>query len=219
MMRGEEPTEERLKALEIAMKLEEDGKKFYMDAREKAPDIFAKEMFESRAKDEDVHVEKVKAVYQRLKEEKKWPRLVTSIGDVVKIKAVFPKDARDLNITKEEIPGQLEILNLGIEMEEKSIELYDGLAGKASDPFEVRFFVALVHEERGHYLSLWDYREYLMDPVCSVVWYEGGVQVGSRTVEYFWHLMDQYHDVGRSSRFGMHGVKIGFNLDKNHLQL
>lgn len=165
MTRGEGLAEERLKALEIAMKLEEDGKKFYMDAGEKAPDIFTKEMFESLAKDEDVHLEKVKEVYQRLKEEKKWPRLVTSIGDVVEIKAVFPKDAQDSKITQEKIPGQLEILKLGIEMEEKIFELYNGLAEKASDPFEVRFFVALVHEERGHYLSLCDYREYLEDPV------------------------------------------------------
>jgi len=156
--------EERLKALEIAIKLEEDGKKFYFDAREKATSTFAKEMFVSLAKDEDVHLKKVKAVYQTLKEGKEWPKIVTSIGDFVKIKAVFPRDAKDLRITEKDISGSIKVLELGIEMEEKSIDLYNNLADNASDPFEVRFFFALAHEERGHYLSLWDYREYLKDP-------------------------------------------------------
>ena len=156
--------EERLKALEIAMELEEDGKEFYMDARGEATSTFARDMFTSLAKDEDVHLEKVKAVYQNLKEGKKWPKLVTSIGDVVKTKAVFPKDAKDLSITEKDISGSIKVLEIGIKMEEKSIEFYNDLAEKASDPFEERFFFALAHEERGHYLSLWDYREYLKDP-------------------------------------------------------
>jgi len=156
--------EERLKALEIAIKLEEDGKKFYMDAREKATSTFAKDMFESLAKDEDVHLEKVKEVYQNLKEGRRWPKRVTSLGDVVKIKAVFPKDVKGVDITEKDSSGSIKVLDIGIKMEEKSIELYNDLSDKASDPFEVRFFFALAHEERGHYLSLWDYREYLKDP-------------------------------------------------------
>ena len=156
--------DERLKALEIAMKLEEDGKKFYVDASEKATNAFAKDMFGSLAKDEDVHLEKVKEIYKMLKEEGKWPKVVTSIGDVVKIKTVFPKDAKDQNMTEEDISESVKVLKIGIEMEEKSIKFYNKLAEKATDPFENRFFIALAHEERGHFLSLWDYREYLEDP-------------------------------------------------------
>ncbi|MFZ2071692.1 MAG: ferritin family protein [Halobacteriota archaeon] len=156
--------EERLKALEIAMKLEEDGKKFYTDASKKATSASAKDMFSSLAKDEDVHLEKVKEIYKKLKEEREWPKVVTSIGDVVTIKAVFPEDVKDLNMTGEDISESVKVLKIGIEMEEKSIKLYNELAEKATDTFESRFYLALAHEERGHYLSLWDYREYLEDP-------------------------------------------------------
>ena len=156
--------EERLKALEIAMKLEEDGKKFYLDASEKATSTFAKDMFQSLAKDEEVHLEKVKEIYKKLKEEKEWPKVVTSIGDVVKTKALFPKDIKDRNMTEKDLSESVNVLKMGIEMEEKSIKFYNELAEKATDPFEIRFFIALAHEERGHYLSLWDYREYLEDP-------------------------------------------------------
>jgi rubrerythrin len=165
MVGGENNMDEgRLKALEIAMKLEEEGKKFYMDASAKATNAFATEMFWSLAKDEDMHLETVKAIYKKLKEERAWPKMVTSIGDVVKTKAFFPKDVKDLNMTEENISESVKVLGISIEMEEKSIKLYGELAEKATDPFEARFYLALVHEERGHYLSLWDYREYLEDP-------------------------------------------------------
>jgi rubrerythrin len=156
--------DERLKALEIAMKREEEAKKFYVDASEKVTNAFAQDMFKSFAKEEEKHFTMVKKVYDQLKEERAWPKLVTSIGDAVQIKSVSPKDLEELNKTKKDIEVSLGILNVGIAREEQSIKFYHELAEKASDPFETRFFIALEHEERGHYLSLWDYREYLMDP-------------------------------------------------------
>jgi len=156
--------EERLKALEIAMKREEDAKKFYLDASEKVTTAYAKDMFKSVAKEEEKHLTTVRAIYNRLKEERTWPKLVTAIGDVVKTKAAFPRELEELNMTKKDIEVSLGILKIGIEREEQSVKFYHELAEKASDPFETRFFIALEHEERGHYLSLWDYREYLEDP-------------------------------------------------------
>lgn len=156
--------EDRLKALEIAMKLEEDGKKFYTAASGKTTSTFASDMFSSLAQDEDTHLAKVKEIYNKLKEERAWPKVVTSIGDVVKTKAVFPTDAKGMDMTEKDISESINVLKLGIEMEEKSYKFYNELAEKAADPFEARFFIALAHEERGHYLTLWDYREYLEDP-------------------------------------------------------
>jgi rubrerythrin len=156
--------DDRLNALEIAMKREVEAKKFYVDASEKVSNAFAKDMFTTFAKEEEKHLTMVKKVYDRLKDERAWPKLVTSIGDVVQIKSVSPKDLEELNKNRQDIEVSLGILNIGIAREEQSIKFYHELAEKASDPFETRFFIALEQEERGHYLSLWDYREYLMDP-------------------------------------------------------
>ncbi|GEM_PF-6336262 len=60
--------EERLKALEIAMKREEDAEKFYLDAGEKVTNAYAKDMFKSVAKEEEKHLTTVRAIYNRLKE-------------------------------------------------------------------------------------------------------------------------------------------------------
>jgi rubrerythrin len=156
--------DERLKALEIAMKREEEAKKFYVDASEHVSSAFAHDMFTTFAKEEEKHLTIVRMVYNKLEDERVWPKLVTSIGDAVHIKSVSPKDLEELNKNKKDIEVSLGILKIGIAREEQSIKFYHELAEKASDPFETRFFIALEHEERGHYLSLWDYREYLMDP-------------------------------------------------------
>ena len=156
--------EERLKALEIAMGREEDAKAFYLDASSKVTNVFAHAMFQSFAKEEEKHLEKVREVYNKLKSERTWPKMITSIGDVVKTKAVFPKDVEELNMTEKDLEVNLKILKMGIAREEQSVKFYHELAEKATDPFEARFFIALEHEERGHYLTLWDYREYLEDP-------------------------------------------------------
>jgi rubrerythrin len=156
--------EERLKALEIAMNREEAARTFYLEASKKVTHPFAQEMFSSFAKDEERHYRTVQKIYTRLKEERAWPKLITSIGDVVITRAVDPRQLETLTMSTEDLNVSLTIVKLGLEREEQSIEFYHQLAEKATDPFESRFFIALEHEERGHYLTLWDYREYLEDP-------------------------------------------------------
>ena len=156
--------EERLKALEIAMEREMDAKAFYLDASEKITNAYAQDMFKSFANEEEKHLGKVKNVYKKLKAEKAWPKLITSIGDVVTVRTVSLDAVRAVDMAQKDLEVSLEIVKLGIEREERSVKFYHELAEKAVDPFEKRFFIALEHEERGHYLTLWDYREFLEDP-------------------------------------------------------
>jgi rubrerythrin len=156
--------EERLKALEIAMNREEAARTFYLEASKKVTHPFTQEMFSSFAKDEERHYRTVQKIYTRLKGERAWPKLITSIGDVVITRAVDPRQLETLTMSTEDLTVSLNIVKLGLEREEQSIAFYHQLAEKATDPFESRFFIALEHEERGHYLTLWDYREYLEDP-------------------------------------------------------
>ena len=153
--------EERLKALETAIKLEEDGKEFYIKASETTSQPHPKNLFKSLSEAEDKHITSAKEIYERLKSENKWPKFVAPTEDDMGKKSVFPKDPK---ITDNELAEITDALNIGIEMEEKSIKFYDDLAQEATDPFEKRFYIALSREERGHYLDLWDYQEYLQNP-------------------------------------------------------
>ncbi|MBN1454866.1 MAG: ferritin family protein [Methanomicrobia archaeon] len=157
--------EERLKALKLAMEREAEAKAFYLEASRKMTNDFAQDMFQSLARDEERHLRTVKAVFDRLSKERAWPKQVTSIGDTVTVRTVSLADVRSIEVAaKKDLDVSRGILKLGIEREEWSMEFYHELAEKATDPFEKRFFIALEHEERGHYLTLWDYREFLEDP-------------------------------------------------------
>lgn len=159
-MKGENMTD-RKKALETAIKLEEDGKEFYLKSAEKASKTFANDIFKYLAEVEDKHIEVAKSIYNNLKSGDKWPKLVTPPEKEIDIISIFPKD---LDIAGETVSGIKEALDVGISMEEKSIKLYDELSEKATDPFEKRYYIALSREERGHYLMLTDSKDYIDDP-------------------------------------------------------
>jgi rubrerythrin len=64
-------------------------------------------------------------------------------------------------------------LEVGIQMETKSIEFYQRLARQAHDDKERRFLMSLINEERGHYNNLIDYRNFLIDPADWYYVHEG----------------------------------------------
>ncbi|HAV10389.1 MAG TPA: hypothetical protein DCX22_02075 [Dehalococcoidia bacterium] len=49
-------------------------------------------------------------------------------------------------------------------MELKSRNYYENQAADIASSTEKAFYLALAAEERGHYLTLVDYKEYLIDP-------------------------------------------------------
>ena len=105
--------EERLKALETAIKLEEDGKEFYTKASEKTTQAYPKNLFKSLAEAEDRHILRAKEIYEKIKNDNKWPKLVTPKGDDMEKMSVFPKDP---NITDDELKEITNAINIGIEM-------------------------------------------------------------------------------------------------------
>ncbi|MFQ5835995.1 MAG: Mlp family lipoprotein, partial [bacterium] len=113
------------KAIRTAIKMEEDGIDFYQKAARKTSHPFGEKMFLSFAEDEKRHLTVLKKILADLKfsdfnqffEEKK-PR--------EKIKTVFREVKNEI---KEKIAAnsdELEALKIGMDMESKSSEFYQG---------------------------------------------------------------------------------------------
>ncbi|HIE17296.1 MAG TPA: hypothetical protein EYP71_03780, partial [Dehalococcoidia bacterium] len=51
-----------------------------------------------------------------------------------------------------------------MDMENKTLEFYQSQTMKTDYEAAKKFFATLAAEEKGHYLALVDYREYLVDP-------------------------------------------------------
>jgi rubrerythrin len=152
----------REESLKKAIEMEEEGKKFYLQVAEKAKSLLAGRIFEELAKEEDLHIKKIKEVFNKLKEKKPLEKRITSVGDPEKMEKVFKESLTEKAAASTD---DLEALNFALEREDKSVRYYETLSQQTDDSLERRFYLTLSYEERGHYLRILDAIEYLTDPI------------------------------------------------------
>ncbi len=147
-------------ALKRAIEMEVEGKRFYEGAAQKANSALAKGIFEALAREEDLHMRRIREIYEGLKAGgfQGWVR---TVGDPSRLRKVFDGA---LGEEAEASEGDLEALRFALGREEEAFKYYEELAQGATDPAERRFWLALSWEERGHYLQIMDSIEYLTDP-------------------------------------------------------
>jgi rubrerythrin len=151
--------------LSNAIKMEEEGKKYYLLSAEKTKNILGKKLFEKLAEYEDLHIKKIKEVFDSLNENKKIGFITSISGDVKELrKNIFSEEIKNIDKNVKIDDDDLSALKEGMRLEEKSENYYMELAKKTNDFFEKRFYLTLSYEERGHYLLLFDSLEYLTNP-------------------------------------------------------
>lgn len=153
-----------MEALEIAIKMEIEGKEFYQKASEKSGDKLGKALFMRLAKEEDFHAEKAREIADSLKKGEKPLAIEESLDRGGKLNSIFAKAKKKIEPRRKVASNEFEVIKIALDMEEKTRKFYEDHSEKAENEFEKRFFHALILEERGHYLSLIDYQEYLIDP-------------------------------------------------------
>ena len=148
-------------SLQTAIEMEREGKAFFLKAASGAENVIVKRMFEELARQEDFHIERVLLIYEQMKNEKPLKEWVTTVAGTGQLDKVFQESLQDKAQASE---NDLTALHFGLEIEDKSIKYYEGLAGHTADSYEKRFYLTLSHEERDHYLRIMDSIEYLSDP-------------------------------------------------------
>ena len=153
-----------MEPLEIAIKMEIEGKEFYQKASEKSGDNLGKALFLRLSKEEDSHAAKAREIAISLAEGEKPLAIEQSLDSGKKLNSIFAKAKSEIEPRREVASSELEVIKIALAMEEKTRKFYEDQSEKAENEFERRFYNALKLEERGHYLSLIDYQEYLIDP-------------------------------------------------------
>jgi rubrerythrin len=154
-----------LDALEAAIKFEEDGWEFFLDASKKTKQRYGQLMFQSIADAELEHIERIREVYDSLIKTGEWPDLPPLFTPKGPLRNIF-EDAReqlDQNIKAE--TDDIEAVTMAREYEEKGFRFYQDLADRAKVLIEKKFYQQLAYEERGHLLIFQDMHEYYIDPV------------------------------------------------------
>jgi rubrerythrin len=150
--------------LQLAVRMEADGKEFYQKASRKSSNKLAKELFHHLADQEDVHRKKFEEIYKALKKGQNWPDLEAQTGKEGKVKSLFAEATKALGSKFKIAESELEAIKTAMDMEIRSYNLYHSRSAESTLPVEKQFYKTLAGEERGHHLALLDSYEYLSDP-------------------------------------------------------
>ncbi len=163
-----EGARESIEAFYVAMDMEREGFRFFMDLSRKAKDPHCRSMFLSLAEWERDHIERLDRYVEALRKEEKLP----SPGPSQEARALREKLEGIFNTIKaegfkQESPDmdQVEALKIGLEMEGRFAAFYKKGLEEAEDPVIRKFYESLLREERAHHQVLENTILYLERPI------------------------------------------------------
>lgn len=128
---------------DYAMKMETDGKNFYLELAEKAPDEGVKNIFEMLARDEEKH-------YNAIAEAAEKEHVMADTEVLANAKNIFTdmqKRVSSLDLTAD----QAELYRKAQELEKKSRDFYQEKSREADKEHQRKLFEKLASEEQKHY--------------------------------------------------------------------
>ncbi|MBM4452950.1 MAG: hypothetical protein FJ013_01975 [Chloroflexi bacterium] len=160
----EEEQAKTVEALQLAIQMEIDGKAYYQKAGKTSNTRMGKELFQWLAGEEDKHRQRFEQIYESIRKNQAWPEVAAKPGGANKLNSIFA-NATGAGVPKaKRQSAELKAIAKAMEMENKTQNYYKEQGEKARYPAGRKFYESLAAEERGHYLALVDYREYLVDP-------------------------------------------------------
>lgn len=135
-----------------ALKLEVDGKDFYMSMVDRVEDEDGKAMFQQLADDEDDHYNYIKRQYEALQAGKGWAPIpeMDLVGSLDAVSVVFPSGEKAPDELPDN-PTEEDALLFGLNIENKSFQLYHNSAQQARDPDASALFRQLAGAEKRHF--------------------------------------------------------------------
>jgi rubrerythrin len=146
-------------ALNQAMQMEIDGKKYYLTQSLGSLSTMGKKLFLQLSIEEDQHLKLFENIFKSISTRKGWP-IVDIIPHKDGFKTVFAIETGNNEITFEEMDAVL----TAMKMENKTRDFYLSHSNKATYPAEKEFYADLAQQERIHHNLLLDYYEYMQDP-------------------------------------------------------
>ncbi len=169
-----------LKILEAAIRMEEDGRRFYLRSGRAAKNAVAKRLLISLAGEELKHIDRIKEIHSGLKADKDWADFGKFISKTAKAKLrlVFkPLSTAEKRRLKAD-PSNLEAIKISMGKEKNSYRYYDQQSKATDIRIAKVFYERLKKEEEHHYELLEDAYSLLSDPASWFVHEEGRVMEG-----------------------------------------
>jgi rubrerythrin len=152
--------------LKQAIIMENRGKSLYQMVANQTPNEEVKNIFKTMADEEQAHIEFLSKQFTHYKKNKKF--------DKNQLEALAQEDAIANSILTEKIKKDISgagfesaAISAAIDMESKSIEVYEQRAKESDDPNEKELYQFLADWEKGHYQLLLDLNKQLTEKVWN----------------------------------------------------
>ena len=153
-----------LKALQMAIQMEIDGKEYYLKASQESSNELGKKLLQSLAAEEDVHRQKFEEIYSAISSKKAWPKTDFQPDGGKRLRTIFAKVTGEIGSNIKAATTELDAVQTAMDMENKTYDFYTNQGKGAISDAERDFYQTLAAEEREHHSVLLDYYEYLKDP-------------------------------------------------------
>ena len=153
-----------LKGLQMAIRMETDGKQFYLKASRESSNEMGSKLLKSLADEEDIHKQKFEEIYEAIRNKKTWPRTDFQPDGGRGLRTIFTRVSEETGTSLKLLATELDAVQIAMDMENKTYDFYKTQNKNAVHDAERDFYEALASQEKEHHLILLDYYEYLKDP-------------------------------------------------------
>ena len=155
--------EKTLTALRTAVKMEIDGKEYYLKTSQTSSSKMGEKLLRSMSKAEDAHRLKFIDIYEAIRDKKAWPKTDLEPAHD-SLKTIFATATKRMAAGTKPLEGELDAVQIAMKMENKTLDFYTSQAAKATGDTEKSFYKTIAAEEREHHMVLQNYYEFLTDP-------------------------------------------------------
>ena len=146
-------TDEDVKeAIKTAIQMEKDGYEFYQKAAAQTSSEMGAQIFASIAKDELVHLETFKKMFEDRVGKEELEELVRSSNKYTQL-PIFPKDVKSVEGVNADT-DELDALNVAMSAEKDAIDHYGKILDQTTDDEVRKILEQIIDQERNHYRIL-----------------------------------------------------------------
>ncbi len=153
-----------LEALQIALKMEIDGKAFYLKASQVSQNELGKQLLKKLAGEEDAHRVVFQNIYNAIKAKKGWPNVKYQGDGGQGLRTIFAEAMEGMDKNKKSLAAEMDTIKIAMDMENKTYDFYKSRSAKTAYDTEKQLYESIAMQESEHHRVLLDYYEFLHDP-------------------------------------------------------
>jgi len=155
-----------LEPYRIAIKLEQEGRRCFLEAAQKTSSDLARQTFEFLAKEEQKHIRQIESFYKALKASggKEIPEIEESDAEVTL--ELFQKRLESIKDEFEATDSDLEAYQMALKLEDGAEEFYQEMLDKTDNPGIRKFYSWLIQEEAMHGRLINSCLKFVEDPTA-----------------------------------------------------